>query len=119
MNRGEIYLVQRGPGADPKRQRAYVIVGREEILRARFSTVICAPVYSKRYGLITQVTIGVAEGMKHESSIHCDELMSIEKSRLTRYVGRLSGAKLTELNHALRAALALDDPFAESGPWLN
>lgn len=29
----------------------------------------------------------IDEGLKHESSIHCDELMSLSKASLTNYVG--------------------------------
>jgi len=60
-------------------------------------------------GLSTQVLIGVEEGLKHESSIHCDELVSLSKSILTNYVGSLSPKKIDLLNHALQ--IALDIPI--------
>ncbi|MBI1895544.1 MAG: type II toxin-antitoxin system PemK/MazF family toxin, partial [Acidobacteria bacterium] len=59
-------------------------------------------------GLSTQVRIGVAEGLKQDSSVHCDELVSLPKSMLTRYIGRLSASKIDELNRALIAALELE-----------
>jgi mRNA-degrading endonuclease toxin of MazEF toxin-antitoxin module len=37
----------------------------------------------------------------------CDNLVSIRKMDLTDYVGSLSGAKLAELDNALRVALDL------------
>ena len=37
--------------------------------------MICAPVYTRRDGLHTQVDIGIEEGLRHESSIHCDEIL--------------------------------------------
>jgi len=46
-----------------------------------------------RDGLSTQVPIGIDEGLKHESSIHCDELVSLPKSSLTDYIGVLSGKR--------------------------
>ena len=52
--------------------------------------------------------VGVDEGLKHESSIHCDELVSLPKSVLTNFVGTLSPHKAQALNTAL--ALALDLP---------
>jgi mRNA interferase MazF len=45
--------------------------------------------------------------LKHDSAIHCDGLISIEKNRLTGYVGQLSPAKVAELDRALSVALAL------------
>ncbi|MCX5970529.1 MAG: type II toxin-antitoxin system PemK/MazF family toxin, partial [Coprothermobacterota bacterium] len=76
---------------------------------SRFSTVICAPVYSVHDGLSTQVPIGIDEGLKHDSSIHCDELISLQKSVLTNYIGKLSPKKLTALGMALGIALDLTE----------
>jgi len=53
--------------------------------------------------------IGIDEGMRHDSSIHCDELVSLPKSVLTDYVGTLSTEKIEELNRALRIALDIPD----------
>ncbi len=78
------------------------------MIESRFSTVTCAPIYSAYDGLSTQVPVGVDEGLKHESSIHCDELVSLPKSILTNFVGTLSPQKIQALNTAL--AIALDLP---------
>ena len=107
MRRGELYRVFK-PERDPKQYRFFVIVSRPALIESRFSTVICAPVFSNGEGLSTQVAIGPDEGMKHSSWIMCDDLVSVRKSELTDYVGSLSGAKLTELNEALKKALDLD-----------
>ncbi len=45
--------------------------------------------------------------MKHDCAVHCDGLMSLEKSRLTDYVGELSETKKEQLDRALQIALAL------------
>ena len=47
------------------------------------------------------------EGLKHESAIHCDELVSLPKTGLMDFVGRLAGPRESELNRALAAALGL------------
>jgi mRNA interferase MazF len=107
MKRGELYLVS-DPAGDPKRQRVYVVVSHQGLIDSRFSTLVCAPVYSIGAGLATQVAIGTEEGLKHESWIMCDNLVSIPKSQLTRYVGSLPAAKVRKLNSSL--ALALDLP---------
>jgi mRNA interferase MazF len=70
---------------------------------------VCASVFSQRLGLPTQVPVGADEGLKHESAILCDGLMSIEKSRLTDFVGELSPGKLLELDDALSSALGLTE----------
>ncbi|MDR3343492.1 MAG: type II toxin-antitoxin system PemK/MazF family toxin [Treponema sp.] len=48
------------------------------------------------------------EGLKHDSAVYCDDLISIHKSLLTDYVGSISPAKMEEVNTALRIALATD-----------
>ena len=107
MRRGELYRVAKPSALDPKIFRVFVVVSRQILIASRFSTVICAPVYSVYDGLFTQVPVGIEEGLKHDSSIHCDELVSLPKSALTHYVGTLSPQKIGELNKALLIALEL------------
>lgn len=113
MTRGELYRVPLPSGRDPKRNRVFVIVSRQLLIDSRFSCVICAPVYSHHDGYKTQVRVGIDEGLKHDSSIHCDELVSLGKSVLTNYIGTLSPEKIKELNQALKAALALDEQIED------
>ena len=82
MRRGDLYRVDRPGAGDPKRFRVFVVVSRQTVIDSRFSTVICAPVYTERYGLSTEVAIGAEQGLKHDSSIHCDALVSVQKSLL-------------------------------------
>ena len=85
-----------------------MVVSRQTLIESRFSTVICAPVYSRREGLATEVPVGIGEGLKHDSSILCDALVSLQKSALSDNVGTLSRTKLDALDDALRVALAID-----------
>ena len=64
-------------------------------------------VYSSYAELSTQVPVGVDEGLKHDSGVHCDELVSIPKTSLTDFVGTLSPAKIGELHRALSIPLGL------------
>jgi len=107
MKRGNLYLVNRGSPHDTKKQRVYLVVSRQETIDTSFSTVICAPVYSKYVGFPTQVETGVDKGLKHDSAIYCDALVSLPKSMLTNYIGTLSAVKMREINTALRIALAI------------
>lgn len=109
MTRGELYRVAHPSSRDPKRSRVFVVVSRQVLIESGFSTVICAPIYSVHDGLSTQVAVGVNEGLKHESSIHSDELVSLPKSVLTNFIGTLSPQKIQTLNHALRVALDIPD----------
>jgi mRNA interferase MazF len=104
VRRGELYRVRK-PGGDPKRARTYVVVSRQAVIDSKFSSVICAPVFTEGSGLATQVPIGPDEGLKHASWIMCDQLVSAPKTQLTDFVGTLSHRKRADLNTALRIAL--------------
>ena len=90
MKRGDLYRVYKSSKNDPKKQRVFLVVSRQPVIDYNFSTVICAPVYSKYDGFTTQVEVGVDDGLKHDSAIYCDDLISIHKSMLTDYIGTLS-----------------------------
>ena len=107
MKRGDLFRVRRPGRGDPRASRVFVVVSRQALIDSAFSTVVCAPIYSRRDGLATQVDVGPDEGLKHESSIHCDALVSLSKALLTDYVASLKPLRLHALDHALRVALAL------------
>jgi mRNA interferase MazF len=120
MRRGEIYRVHHPDGNprarsgttrpenDPKLYRCFVVVSRQVVIDSRFPTVVCAPILSRGHGFSTQVLIGMHEGLKHESWILCDNLVSLRKARLTQFVGSLTRTKVEELDRALKMALALE-----------
>ncbi len=109
MKRGELYRVAHPSARDPRKQRVFVVISRQVLIESRFSTLICAPIYSTHDDLSTQVLVGVDEGLKHDSSIHCDELVSLPKSVLTNYVGTLPPTQIEALNQALRIALDIPE----------
>lgn len=109
MRRGELYRVAHPTANDPKKYRVFVVVSRQAVIASKFSTVICAPIYTQHDGLASQVLVGDDEGLKHDSSIHCDELVSLPKTMLTNFIGTLPPQKLKALNQALRVALDLPD----------
>lgn len=106
MKRGEIYRVHK-PGGDAKEYRAFVVLSRQVLIESRFSTVICAPIFSNGEGLSTQVEVGPDQGLKHQCWIMCDNLISLKKADLSNYVGSLTAAKINEVSRALKMALDL------------
>jgi len=107
VKRGELYRVYKPNSRDPKRFRVFVVVSRQEVIDSNFSTVVCVPIYTNCTGLETQVNVGIDEGLKHDSCIFCDEIVSFPKSMLTDFIGNLSDEKLNELNNALKVALEI------------
>lgn len=108
MRRGELYRIDKPSKQDPKRFRVYAVVSRQQFIETVYSSVICAPVYTIYNNLLTEVNVGIEEGLKHDSSIRCDELTSLPKSALTNFVGTLTPEKIQELNQALKVALEVD-----------
>ncbi len=111
MRRGYLYRVKRPNTSDSNSRayRVYVVVSRQVLIDSQHSTVICAPIYSRHDGLSTQVGVGVAEGLKQDSSIHCDDLVSLPKSVLTNYIGKLNLLGLEHLDTSLKVALELEN----------
>jgi mRNA interferase MazF len=107
VNRGELCRVRR-PKGDCRPARVFVVVSRQAVIASRYSTVICAPEFTRRDGLSTEVEVGPDEGLEHESSLHCDALVSIPKAALTDVVGSLSGEGLQRLGAALRIAVGAE-----------
>jgi mRNA interferase MazF len=108
VTRGEIYrTADRAPERGGK-PGFYVIVSRPFIAENDdVSTVICAPVYSQVLGLSTEVVVGPEEGLPRVSSVRCDFLALMFKSRLTGFVASLPPRKRAELDRALAVALDL------------
>jgi mRNA interferase MazF len=107
VRRGELYRVAHPSARDPKRSRVFCVVSRQVLIDSKYSTVICAPIYTAYDGLATQVPLGPEDGMKHECSIHCDNLISLQKSVLTNFVATLPAEKIASLDQALAVALDL------------
>ena len=108
MTRGEIYrTADRAPERGGK-PGFYVIVSRPFIAENDdVSTVVCAPVYSQVLGLSTEVVVGPDEGLPRVSSVRCDFLALMFKSKLTSFIASLPPRKLAELDRALAVALDL------------
>lgn len=91
----------------PDKIRPVVVLTRDEVVEAMHSVVV-APVTSTIRGLLSEVNIGTAEGLKRDSVVNLDHVASVERSRLTRYVGSLGDRKMEALCRALRFAMGCD-----------
>lgn len=107
MRRGELYRTAPVAGGDPRRYRVYLVVSRQGLIDSRYSAVMCVPVYTRQSGLSTEVAVGPDEGLRHESCVRCDEIMSVPRARLHQYVGSMSTARMREVALALSYALDL------------
>lgn len=108
MRRGEIFRTKEKLPERGSKPGFYVVVSRSFVAdNSDISTVVCAPVYSEVLGLRSEVLLSEEDGLPRVSSIRCDFLMLMFKSKLTQLVGKLSHLKMAELDRALLYALEI------------
>ena len=66
--------------------------------------VIVAPVTSTIHGVPSEVAVGVESGLKEPSAVNLDNLQTVRKDRLRRYVGHLDAERMREVCQALALA---------------
>ena len=87
----------------PDKRRSVVILTRPEVLPLLLTATV-APITSTIRGLPSEVTVGVAEGLKHDSAINLDHVQTVEQRLLERYVGSLGDEKMRQVCRALAVA---------------
>ena len=110
MKRGEIWWASLPTGSEPGYRRPVLIVQADEFNQSRISTVIAAAITSniKLADAPGNVSLTKREvGLKRESVINVSQVVTLDKSFLTKRVGRLSDRKLREVEDGLRLVFAL------------
>jgi len=91
----------------PDRRRPVLILSRPEAI-AVLHTVMVAPVTSTLRGIPSEVPIGTAEGLKHDSAVNLDHVQTVERARLSRHLGHLNPDKMRAVCRALAIATGCD-----------
>lgn len=106
MNRGDVYWVDLNPtkGSEINKKRPCVIVSAAPINRAR-NTVIVVPL-STAARPRPPIVINV-ECLDKQVSAICDQIRTIDKSRLTQPAGNLTTKDLDAIDDSLRQILSL------------
>ena len=105
VNRGEIWLYR---FTSPDKRRPVVVISRQDVIPL-LHTVMVAPVTSTRRGAPSEVPVGVAEGLKHDSAINLDHVQTVERARLVSFVGSLDAARMRAVCRALAIATGCAD----------
>lgn len=84
-----------------------VLVLTRVLVRPYLTRVTVAPITNTIRGLSTEVLVGPANGLDHESVVSCDNIVTVLKSALGRRIGYLLPAQESELAEAIRAAFDL------------
>jgi mRNA interferase MazF len=100
IERGEVWLYE---FKTPDKRRPVVVLSRQDAIDL-IDTVMVAPVRSTIRGAPSEVTVGVAEGLKHPSAISLDHIQTVEKRRLRNRLGRVPSVKMAAVCRALAIA---------------
>ena len=106
MNRGDVYWVDLNPtqGSEINKLRPCVLVGATPINQARH-TVVVVPL-STAAKARPPITLSVTCLGKSVTAV-CDQIRTVDKSRLRNAAGQLSVKDLCSLDEGLRQVLAL------------
>jgi mRNA interferase MazF len=78
-----------------------------ELVRPHRTLVTVAPITSTIRGLSTEVAVGAANGLGHESVVSCDNIVTVPASALGPQIGYLLPAQEAALAEAIRTAFDL------------
>ncbi|MHB1785442.1 MAG: type II toxin-antitoxin system PemK/MazF family toxin [Acidimicrobiales bacterium] len=84
-----------------------VLILTRELVRPHLSRVTVAPITRTMRGLSTEVPVGLANGLDHDSVVSCDNIVTMLQSALGRHIGYFLPAQEAELARAIRAAFDL------------
>ena len=113
IKRGDIFYADLSPvvGSEQGGLRPVLIVQNNR--GNRFSpTVICAAMTSRmnKHDLPTHVWIAARDsGLARDSLVLCEQIRTLEKSRLRQWAGRVGSLALSRVDRALVCALALEN----------
>ena len=112
MKRGDIYIAGLDPvvGSEQGGRRPVIII-QNDVGNLHAPTVIVAPLTAStgKPPLPTHVTLKAGQGgLKRTSIVLCEQVRTLEKTRLSRYIGSLSAEKLKAVEAALSVSLAMD-----------
>lgn len=105
VNRGEIWQYR---FKTPDKRRPVLVLSRQQVIPL-LHTVMVAPITSTRRGAPSEVPVGPAEGLKHESAVNLDHVQTVERARLVSFVGSLAPAEMRRVCRALSIATGCDD----------
>jgi len=100
IQRGEIWSYEFKP---PDKRRPVLVLSRSSAI-ALLNTVIVAPITSTIHGSISEVVVGIDQGLKNTSAINLDNIQTVEKSKLVQFIGSLDTGLMKKVCNALSVA---------------
>lgn len=112
MRRGEIWwaALPEPAGSEPGFRRPVLIVQADEFNRSRIRTVIAAAITSNTSLAKAPGNVSLSKssaGLNRESVVNVSQIVTLDKTFLTKRAGYLSAEKLREVEDGLRLVFAL------------
>ena len=100
VKRGDIWMYA---FAAPDKKRPVLVISRQSVIPL-LRTVMVVPITSAIHGVPSEVLVGTEHGLKHESAVNLDHVQTVERSRLSRFIGHLDDDVMDEVCRALAVA---------------
>jgi mRNA interferase MazF len=97
-------------GARCSGRRPVVILTRQAVLQ-HVNKVTVAEITSKGKGYPTEVPIGQKANLRRESFVQLDNVQTVSKARLIKYVGALDPVTMQTVGRTLILALELENAY--------
>ncbi len=105
MNRGDVVLVDLGGRAG---KRAAVVLTRQGVIDY-LNKVTVAEITSQGKGYPAEVPVGMQANLTRVSFVQADNLHTVSKQRIDRWMGTLSAETMERISTAVILALGLED----------
>lgn len=103
---GDVRLIEFG---SPDKRRPALLLTRSAFL-PHLSSVVVAPITRTIRDIPTEVRLGSEAGLKEESAAKLDQVQSVPRDRIGKFIGSLDPERKREIRDALLFALELDGP---------
>ena len=103
MKRGDVWLASL---EEPIGRRPVILLSRDGAYHIRTSVTVALVTTTIR-NIRTEVLLTPGEGLAKRCVVNLDDLFTVHKSRLDRFIAHLSPEKLNAVDAALKFALAI------------
>jgi len=110
MNRGDIWLINLGGRIG---SRPVVVLTRQNVLEY-LNKVTVAEITTKGKGYPTEIYVGQKANLPKPSFIQADNIHTVPKNRLEKYLGTLDKDSMSEVSRKVVLALELESCLNQS-----
>ncbi len=111
FHRGDIWIADLGPGIGSEQKGRRPVLILQNNVGNRFSPTVVVAAITSRTGKKRQFslhcTVGETTGLSHSSVVLLEQLRTIDKKRLIKYVGPLKLNSMQRVDRALAMSIGL------------